>query len=115
MSIGVTKDEFFDSTPYDLEPYVESFKMRQRIVDQNAWQHNMYTYSAVTTAIDRALNGKKARSKYFEKPMSETAIENNEDLITEDEITKQRKQLLAKLQIMQANFELNHGNDDEGK
>ena len=107
-----------DSTPYDLEPYLEAFKMRQRVIDQNAWQHNMYTLSAVQVAVERCLSGKKARSQYLEEPMSEIAIEKQKEddkNISEDEIVRQRKALLAKLQIMQTNFELNHSDNKKGK
>lgn len=58
LSIGVSEEKFWDSTPYDLEPYLESYKLKQRQWDAQAWQYNMYTMCAVQTAVATVLVGK---------------------------------------------------------
>ena len=73
------------------------------------WTMGRYILSAVQTATDNCLNGKKARSKYVEKPFMELAEEENE--ISEEQIQKQREAFVAKLLIMKSNFELNHKKD----
>ena len=51
------------------------------------------------------MNGKKAKSKYIEKPVFEMA--NTENNLTEDELQRQRELFVAKLMVMKTNFELN--------
>ena len=78
------------------------------------YQMGMYVLSAVQTAVQNALHGRKSKAKYLDKPLLQTVAENkklDEENLTEEEKKKQRKLLLAKLQLMQANFELNHDKD----
>lgn len=58
------------------------------------------------TAVEHNLAGRKARSKYIEKPLLQE-IEKKNTPMTEDEIQKQRELFIARMQAMQANFELN--------
>lgn len=105
-----------DSTPAELRPYLEAEKLRQHRKDAEMWQAGIYTTSATYTAVAMALMGKKSKAKYFEKPLLEEKKEEKEtDIISEEEKKKQRNALLASLQLMQANFELNHekGRQDE--
>ncbi len=117
LSIGVSEEKFWDSTPYDLEPYLESYKLKQRQWDVQAWQYNMYTMCAVQTAVATVLVGKKSKAKYLDKPFLQDIQEEQEkgENLSEAEKKRQREKLLMTLQLMQANFELNHSNDDEGR
>lgn len=116
LSIGVSKEEFMDSTPTELRPYLEAEKIRQQRKDAEMWQSGIYTTSATYTAVAMALMGKKSKAKYFEKPLlEEKREEKKSNTISENEKKKQRDALLTSLQLMQANFELNHekGRQDE--
>ena len=95
-----------DSTPAELKPYLEAEKIRQKRKDAELWQAGIYQTSATFTAVANALMGKKSKVEYIKKPLLESA---------EEEKKKQREALLASLQLMQANFELNHekGRQDE--
>ena len=95
-----------DSTPAELKPYLEAEKIRQKRKDAELWQAGIYETSATFTAVANALMGKKSKAEYLKKPLLESA---------EEEKRKQRNALLASLQLMQANFELNHekGRQDE--
>ena len=117
LSIGVSEEKFWDSTPYDLEPYLESYKLKQRQWDAQAWQYNMYTMCAVQTAVATVLVGKKSKAKYLDKPFLQDIQEEQEkgENLSEAEKKRQREKLIMTLQLMQANFELNHSNDDEGR
>mgnify|MGYP000852809987 CR=1 FL=1 len=114
LSIGVSEEKFWDSTPYDLEPYMEAYNLKRKISDAEAWQYNMYTLCAVQTAVANVLLGKKSKARYIEEPFMQNAESNSEDEehISEAEKKKQRERLLMSLQLMQANFELNHSNDE---
>ena len=55
------------SCPADLEPYSKAYMLEQKEADSNMWAWwGTYGLSATLTAIDRALNGNKARAKYIE-------------------------------------------------
>ena len=77
MSIGVSEERFWDSSPKGLEPYVEADNMREKRLDQHMWLMGIYINNAVGVAISRGLNGSKSRAKYLERPFSEeTEIED---------------------------------------
>lgn len=109
LSIGVPEEKFWDSTPYDLEPYLEAHKLRQEQSDIKSWQFNMYTMRAVQTAVANVLLGNKSKAKYFDKPFTEMVEkEKTQKELSEKEKKKEREKLLLTLQLWQANFELNH-------
>lgn len=70
------------------------------------WMMGQYVLSAVQTATDRCLNGRKAKSQYLKEPILENAQNETREL-TEDELQKQREAFVAKLMIMKSNFDLN--------
>lgn len=79
--------------------------MRREMEDREAWLNwGSYGTSALIFSIDHCLNGKKAQSKYIDKPIMERVDIAND----EKELQKQRKAFLAGLMAMQANFELSH-------
>lgn len=84
--------------------------MKRKREDEEAWRNGFYMMSA----INKALGGKKA--KYLEEPLMESAEaqETPDEEMTEAQKKKARDALLAKLQIMQVNFEMNHKDDDGG-
>ena len=70
-----------------------------------------YVMSAVFTAVEHCIGGKKAKSKYTDKLLMQE-IEKND--MTEEELQKQRELFVAKLQVMKTNFELsNRGSKNE--
>lgn len=61
LSIGVSKEEFMDSTPTELKPYLEAEKIRQKRKDAEFWQAGIYETSATFTAVANALMGKNPK------------------------------------------------------
>ena len=116
MSIGVSEEKFMDSTPNELEPYVEAFRLKKKRKDCSQWQNGFYTIAAIASVIDKILS-KNPTVNYPDKPLTESIEEKNEkELLTEDQKQKEINNFLMKLQLMQANFELNHPkNEDEQK
>ncbi len=93
-----------ESCPKELEPYNKAHKMN--IVEQDNLQHmwwGNYGISALIVAIDKCFN-KKPKAEYIKEPILSKTFEN--DGLTEEEIQKQRELFVAKLQVMQTNFEL---------
>lgn len=89
-------------TPRELNPYLEAYNLRNKADDKNRWEQGLYIQSAVTTSIDACLNGKKATSKYIEKPFLQMEEEKSND----DENLKKAKLLFANLSVMQSNFNI---------
>lgn len=82
--------------------------------DYKDWRLGIYFMSAVNTALQGALAGKNSKAKYIEKPLSQSDEQNTntaEAELSEEEKKRQRDKLLMSLQIMQANFEMNHGKE----
>ena len=99
MTIGVPYQVFFKLIPNDLKSFYSSYKQKQRIEDEKVWKwFGSYGISALEFAIDHCFNGKDAKTKYIDKPLSEMEFEN--DGLTEDEIQEKelRKALLAEEQ-----------------
>lgn len=93
-----------ESCPKELEPYNKAHKMN--IVEQDNLQHmwwGNYGISALIVAIDKCFS-KKPKAEYIKEPILSKTFEN--DVLTEEEIQKQRELFVAKLQVMQTNFEL---------
>ena len=94
------------SCPKELEPFDNAHK--KKIEEQDVLQHlwwGNYGVSALIVAIDRCFSGKKSKAKYIKEPILSKTFEN--DGLTEEEKQKQRELFVAKLQVMQTNFELN--------
>ncbi len=98
---GLTVPEIDASCPTDLQPYADAYMLERRQRDAEAWmQWGSYGLSAVTTAIEHNLAGKKAKSEYVKRPMSEkmlgasdnTNVESNEECAVYE--MKQRINLL---------------------
>ena len=93
-----------ESCPKELEPYNKAHKMN--IVEKDNLQHmwwGNYGISALIVAIDKCFS-KKPKAEYIKEPILSKTFEN--DVLTEEEIQKQRELFVAKLQVMQTNFEL---------
>lgn len=113
--MGVTWQEFWGMNPHIIKCLLKGQreKIEQELQRQDYMQFlwwGKYGISAVGFAVEHCLAGKKAKSKYVDKPVfSEIAnkAEENKPMTEEDKI-KQTEALFMKLRIMGANFNLNH-------
>lgn len=96
--------------PRIIKLHLKGHEEKIKEQDYLAWLSNQYTLSAVSVAVEHCLAGRKAKSKYIEKPLmqeiEEKKKENNP--LTEEEKKRKTEQLFLKLRIMGANFNLNH-------
>lgn len=113
LSIGVSKEEFLDSCPVDIECYHEAEIIREKRADRERWHMGMYNLNAFSTALSMALAGKKSKAKYMDKPLLEQSEPIPDEELTEEQIKQERQKLLMALKVSQANFELNKGKVDE--
>ena len=84
LSLGVTKNEFFHSTPKILGAYDKAFEKKIVYRDAEMWRNGQYTMSAVLVAVEHCLSGKKAKSEYVKEPLLTKASEEIE--LTQEEI-----------------------------
>lgn len=68
------------------------------------WWGN-YGISALIVAIDKCFS-KNPKAKYIKEPITQY-INENKDGLSKEELQRQRELFVAKLQVMQTNFELN--------
>lgn len=73
-----------------------------------------YGLSAVSVAVEHCLAGRKAKSKYIEKPvLSEIQERKTNKELTEDEKQAQLDKFIMSLKIMESNFKAEHENKTE--
>ncbi len=85
---GFTANDIDWSCPADLDPYVKAHKLEAIENDSAAYAVcGNYVLSAISVAVEHCLAGRKARSKYIEKPIMQQFEkyengykENNEDV-----------------------------------
>lgn len=78
--------------------------------DRMNWYLGQYFASALDATVCNSELWRKKGSKahqYIEKPILLQIEEQNKPL-SEDELQRQRELFVAKLEVMKANFELNH-------
>lgn len=63
------------STPKILKEYDIAYDLQRKRRDEEMWFMGQYVYSAVSTAIEHNLAGRKAKSEYFKKPVMQMAEE----------------------------------------
>lgn len=100
--------------PHIINLLIKGYREKIKEQDYLAWLFGQYTLSAVMVAVEHNLAGRKARSKYIEKPLLQE-IEKKNVPMTEDEIQKQRELFISRMQAMKTNFDKNReiSNDDK--
>ena len=105
LTIGIDYRLFWHLTPKKISAFEKAYNMKRELEDEKMWQLGMYIQSAVSVAIDHSMNGKKAKSKYLEKPLMKIAKDENIDLLTEDEKLEKVKTLFAMLEARKEEFD----------
>lgn len=76
------------SCPADLQPYADAYSLEKKQRDNEMWMWmGSYGLSAVAVAVEHCLAGRKARSKYIERPVMEQQVTDGKE-ITEKDIRK---------------------------
>lgn len=100
--LGVSKQEVMESTPRELWPYEDAFKLRRKHLDEVSYAMGVYTYEAVAIAVGNAFRGKgKKPMEYLKQPFMSDIDQSEEDL------QKKRELFVAQLMAMKANFDIN--------
>lgn len=93
--MGVSWNEFWTLNPRAIKCISDGYSEKIKQQDYLNWISNQYTFSAVFVAIDRALNGKKAKEEYIKQPILCEFLEESQ--LTEEELEKieMEKEILA--------------------
>lgn len=95
--------------PRILEPILEGYKLKRKIIDENQWLLGGYIFEAVSIALGNMAKKKGQKpDNYFEeiKRPALQSINTNNGKLTEEEKQKRLDLLVAGLRVKQANFEL---------
>lgn len=87
--IGMSEEQFWNANPAIIKVWEEAWKMEENRRNSliHAWIGN-YVVSAVGYAVEHCLSGRKAKSKYIDKPIRLFEL-------TEEEKEQEQKNALA--------------------
>lgn len=95
--------------PRILEPILEGYKLKRKVIDENQWLLGGYIFEAVSIALGN-MSKKKGQKpdNYFEeiKKPALQSLGSTKGELTEEEKQRQLDLLIAGLRTKQANFEL---------
>lgn len=88
------------ATPIDIEPYIDAYDFQRRQNDELLWVMGQYVCHAIS------LIGK---GTYPSKPLLESSYKAN----NEYEIEKQRKEFIAKFEVMASNWKRSNNSSNK--
>lgn len=102
--MGVSWKEFWGMNPHIIKLLMKGHEEKIKEQDYLAWIFGQYTLSAVSTAIERNLAGKKSKSEYIKEPLLPKIFEN--EGLTEEEIHEKeiKKAILVEEQYIAIAF-----------
>ena len=107
LSIGMTYDFFMHNPPRVFPSFYKAYKLIEKKRDEELWRAGLYNHRAVAVAVEHCLAGRKAQSKYVEKPFLQQAEELNEE--NKAELSEAEKQKQVELLFMQLEIQaFNH-------
>ncbi len=103
---GLSVEDINGSSPSDLSPYTRAYKLALQEKDSYVWAvYGTYGKGALSSVLDSAFNGRKANSKYPEKPLMDSEV-TSETPDTEDERQKLLDEWVRQRKIDKMNFDL---------
>lgn len=109
VALGLTKQEVMDACPVEVEYVFEAQKIRKRLDDQSNWELGMYIESAVATAVEHNLAGRKARSEYVKEPLMRTVERDDNE---KRKLKDNNKLLMATLSTWAKNWQREHQSEE---
>ena len=106
LAIGVSYETFWTLNPRLLKPFVEAYKHKQKILDEQMWLMGIYVHEAVGIVLGNAFAKKGAKKlEYLKEPLMKRQTTETE--LTEEEKMEQVKNLFTMLSARKTNFDLN--------
>lgn len=121
MAIGISYYDFWNTNPHIISIYMKAHEKKLEEIDKMMWMMGRYVYSALDSTVCNNSLWRKKTSKPGEYPkypfsMSVKESANKESVansMSEEEKKRKRQQLFAKLNIMSANWNINHKKEKE--
>lgn len=119
FSLGISLTEFKHLNPTKLALCIEGEKMKQRRMDTLVWSMSReYGIPMVALGSNNGILGKK-KVDFPERPNSDKSDppevdENGDEILSPEELDRQRKAFVLKMRTMKINWDLNHPKKDEG-
>lgn len=114
LAIGVPEERIFEGTPNDLKPFMDAYKLKQEMRDEEMWMQGQYMLMAISHVVSR-MGEKGKKINYPDNPLlREHSEKMSEEITSELQIENERKKFLMSLQLMQINFDNNHKKDVQG-
>ena len=108
LTIGISEREFWTLNPHKVKLRIEAYnkKRKQEFDYDNALAHLSGVY--IRDALLATVGNMFSKNASFEYPKKPYGAEDIERELTEKEKDEQRRLFVANLELMKANFELNH-------
>ena len=89
---GMTEEQFWESNPRIISVWEKAYKAKMNATNEfiHSWV-GTYGLSAVTVAVEHCLHGRKAKTKYIEKPVQLYELTEEEK---EREAEKERRKFI---------------------
>ena len=106
LSIGIDETIFWGLNPRKLKPYIKAYRIRKREENMMSYVQGRYFVDALLSTVGNMFKGKHAKA--FEYPKEPYPLFEEKVELTEEEIKRQRNNLILSLKIMQSNFNNSH-------
>lgn len=107
LTLGISYNDFWHMNPRIIKIHLKAQKIKEQMIDEKLWRMGLYVESAVATAVEHNLAGRKAKSQYVKKPfLQEAQISEKKELTEERKAEMENQKLAMTLRIMQANYEI---------
>ena len=94
------------STIVSLKVYDDAHKLKMEMQDEMMYLSGLYTYEAVSVAISNAMRKKGSKPiEYRKEPILQSMKQP-----TEEDIERKRKEFVAKMGVLMANFKKDKDN-----
>lgn len=111
MTYGMTYEQFWNGDPWMVRAYAQSYLLKRKIENENAWILGAYMANAFGTVLSNAFSKKNV--KYLEKPLDIFPKTESEK---KAEVREERRKLITWLNGMKrASKTKNTGSDKDGK
>lgn len=110
LHIGMTYEQYFYGNPYLAVYYREAYKLKNDQMNEMMWWNGYYTYIAFATALSNMhFDGKKHKiNEYMKEPLRIRPLTEEEQ---EAENEKVRNKVVAQLNMLKANWDVKHSEE----
>ena len=111
IAYGMTYEQFWYGDPWMVRAYAQSYLLKRKIENENAWIQGAYIANAVTVSIANTFGKKKV--DYIKQPMD---IFPKTEAEKQSEIREERRKLINWLNGMKKlSAKKNTGSESDGK